>query len=145
MLNLTSSEKKTIYITLFVICLSALVQFIKSGVNKPSEYDYSVMDSIFFKRSYQNPDSVLKKVLSVKNENISENSKNTDKKIEIININTATTVDFEKLPYIGPVIAKRITEYRLANKRFETIQDLKKVKGIGEKTLQKLKPYISVE
>jgi competence protein ComEA len=49
------------------------------------------------------------------------------------------------LPSIGPAIAKRIIDYRLANGRFETIEQLKEVKGIGEKTFEKVKDRITVD
>ncbi len=62
-----------------------------------------------------------------------------------ININTATKTEFEKLPNIGPKKAERIIKYRLEHGDFKRIEDLVKVKGIGKKTLEKLRPHITLE
>ena len=54
-------------------------------------------------------------------------------------INRATAKEFESLDGIGPVLASRIVSYRKANGAFITIEDLKKVPGIGEITFAKFK------
>lgn len=59
-----------------------------------------------------------------------------------IDLNSATKQELEKLPHIGPVIAQRIIDYRMQRGRFETIDELVNVKGIGNKTLFKIKPYL---
>ncbi len=61
-----------------------------------------------------------------------------------ININTATQQQLESLSGIGPVKAKAIIDYRSKNGAFKSVDDLKKVSGIGDKTLEKLKKDISV-
>jgi competence protein ComEA len=48
------------------------------------------------------------------------------------------------LPEIGPVLAQRIVAYRNAFGDFESIEDLLRVNGIGEKTLDKIRDYITV-
>ena len=58
-----------------------------------------------------------------------------------INVNVATLEELQRLPGIGAKIAERIVEARKA-KPFEAIEDLRKVGGIGTKTLDKLKPFI---
>jgi competence protein ComEA len=59
-----------------------------------------------------------------------------------VNINTADQEILTQLPGIGPVTADRIVEYRKANGNFKSIDELTSVKGIGDKTLAKLKPYL---
>jgi competence protein ComEA len=59
-------------------------------------------------------------------------------------INTATQSELDKLPGIGPAKAKAIVEYRAKNGPFKSINDLKRVKGIGGKTFDELKGQISV-
>lgn len=61
-----------------------------------------------------------------------------------ININTATQQQLESLNGIGPVKAKAIIDYRSKNGAFKTVDDLKRVSGIGDKTLDKLRKEISV-
>ena len=61
-----------------------------------------------------------------------------------IDINTATLEEFESLPGIGPVTAERIIRYRDINGRFDIVEDLTEVSGIGEKTLEKLRDRLVV-
>lgn len=60
-----------------------------------------------------------------------------------INVNTATQEELEGLPSIGPAKAKAIVEYRTKNGPFQSPEDLLKVPGIGEKTLEKLRGEIT--
>ena len=62
----------------------------------------------------------------------------------ILNINRATAKELDKLPGIGPVIAGRIIEYRKVNGAFQSIDDLRKVQGIGASILEKFKSKIRV-
>ena len=66
-------------------------------------------------------------------------------KPSLLNINTATAEELQTLPSIGPQMAKRIVLYREENGNFILVDDLIGVKGIGEKTLEKIKPYIGVD
>ena len=59
-----------------------------------------------------------------------------------ININTASAEEFDALPGIGPAMAKRIIEYRETEGAFTAIEDIKKVKGIGEAKFEKMKDKI---
>lgn len=61
-----------------------------------------------------------------------------------ININIASQSQLESLPGIGPTYAKRIIDYRSANGGFKSIEQLKNVKGIGDKTYAKFKDLISI-
>ena len=62
-----------------------------------------------------------------------------------VNINTATAEELdEKLTGIGPTIAKRIIEYRNSIGKFSSIEEIKNVSGIGDKTFEKFKDMICV-
>jgi competence protein ComEA len=62
-----------------------------------------------------------------------------------ININTADEASLEDLKGIGEAKAKAIIEYRQKNGPFKSVDDLKNVKGIGEKTLDDLREQVSVQ
>ena len=62
----------------------------------------------------------------------------------LIDLNTATSVQLETLPRIGPRTAERILEYRREHGRFERIEDLMDVRGIGERTFLMLRPLVTV-
>jgi competence ComEA-like helix-hairpin-helix protein len=64
--------------------------------------------------------------------------------VDKVNINTADKEALSSLPGVGPVIADRIIEYR-ENEPFKNKEGITKVKGIGEKTFQKIKDLIVVE
>ena len=61
-----------------------------------------------------------------------------------ININIATIDELQALPNIGPKKAQAIIEYRQTNGSFQTIDQIKEIKGIGEKTYEELAHLISV-
>jgi competence protein ComEA len=63
---------------------------------------------------------------------------------EKVNINTASAEELDKLPEIGPVKAQAIVDYRKANGKFSSIEDVMKVSGIKEGTFAKIKDYIVV-
>lgn len=46
---------------------------------------------------------------------------------------------------IGPVLAERIIQYRNKYGKFKSVDELIRIKGIGPKTLEKLRPYVTVE
>ncbi len=62
-----------------------------------------------------------------------------------ININTASVTELDALPGIGPAMGQRIIDYRNQNGSFETIEDLKKVRGIGDKSFEELKDLVTVQ
>jgi competence protein ComEA len=63
----------------------------------------------------------------------------------VVNINSASAEELMFLPRIGPAVAQRIVEFREANGRFKTTEDLMLVRGIGEKTYELLRPYVTVD
>ena len=66
-------------------------------------------------------------------------------KSALVNLNTATEADFQTISGIGQKRAQDIIAYREANGRFKSVDELKNVSGIGAKTLEKLKEYVTVD
>ena len=62
-----------------------------------------------------------------------------------ININTATAAELTALDGIGETIAQRIVDYRTQKGRFEVVEDIMKVNGIGKKKFAAIKDYIVAE
>lgn len=61
-----------------------------------------------------------------------------------VNINTASMEELQTLPRIGPQIAQRILDYRKENGSFKRVEDILKVRGIGERVFEQLKDRITV-
>lgn len=61
-----------------------------------------------------------------------------------VNINRANSAQLQTLNGIGPTKAQEILKYRKTHGSFQTVDELVNVKGIGPKTLIKLKPHVSV-
>jgi comEA protein len=148
MLDLTSSEKRTIFIISGILIVAGLFYVFQSFIEKPEIIDYSKSDSVFSRLTHMPPspeknsndNTVDKTQNSVL---ISEKSKPAVKiENNSIDINTADEKELEKLPRIGPAMANRIIDYRKKNGSFKSIDELTNVKGIGKKTLNLIKPYL---
>lgn len=61
-----------------------------------------------------------------------------------LDLNRATQAELERLPGIGPGLAKRILDYKQSHGRYKTVEELREVKGIGEKRWRKLEPLLTV-
>jgi competence protein ComEA len=72
-------------------------------------------------------------------------SNDEDKPTDKVNLNLADETTLQTLPGIGPSKAAAIMEYRTQNGSFKTVEDLKNISGIGDKTFEKLKEVITVE
>lgn len=62
-----------------------------------------------------------------------------------LDINTASVEQLQTLPGIGSVIAQNIVNYRQTHGAFEKIEDIMKIKGIGQKKFEKIKDLITVK
>jgi competence protein ComEA len=64
--------------------------------------------------------------------------------LDKVNLNTATSEQLQTLPGIGPATAKTIIEYRAKVGKFNKVEEIINVKGIGEKKFQKIKDRLVV-
>ena len=148
MFDFTPSEKRAVIIIAVVILLSGAVQLIVPHQSNPDLLDYTESDSVFSRRSsraYQLLDnSGSSGQIEVKRITSQPESYPSDLRTGSVNINSADEHVLKQLPRIGPAMARRIIDWRNTNGPFKKIEDLLKVKGIGIKTLNKLKPYITL-
>jgi competence protein ComEA len=63
----------------------------------------------------------------------------------VIDINAAALAELDLLPGIGPVMARRIIDNREKAGPFKTVDDLGRVRGIGPKTIERLRAHVRVE
>lgn len=84
-------------------------------------------------------------VVKEKDKNINSDSDEEVNEAKKIDINNADIEALKTLPGVGPVIARRIIEYRKTHGRFNTIEEIKNVKGIGEKKFKEIKEIITVK
>ena len=62
----------------------------------------------------------------------------------LIDLNTASSLELRTLPGIGPVYAERIVSHREANGSFASVDDVQDVSGIGPKTLESIRAFVTV-
>ncbi|MBW7887409.1 MAG: helix-hairpin-helix domain-containing protein [Bacteroidetes bacterium] len=125
----TKNEQKVFFFLSLVFFIGAGIKGYKYFIYEPEHqrFDYSQTDSIF-------------------NELSKAAANDSDAVVKIkINLNTAAKHELMRLPGVGEATAERILLYRTEKKNFSTIEDLKKIKGIGSKKFEKLKPFITVE
>lgn len=62
----------------------------------------------------------------------------------VVDLNRATAEELMRLPGVGPVLADRIVRSRESQGRFNRVDDLRRVRGIGPATLERLRPLLTV-
>jgi competence protein ComEA len=136
-----------------------LNEVIKKAGGFTSEADWSNINLV-----YQLNENVMIKILKkgqVKNSESADNpagigtlletddggvvsKASSEKKNSKINLNTATEAELDSLPGVGPKTATDIIVYRQTNGKFKSINDLRKISGIGESKFSKIKDLITV-
>jgi len=114
------------------IILSALSIILLAGVG------------LIFKKTNSNHSIPVIKSISLEKADLSAIDK-IIRDYSIVNINIANASELEKLSGVGPVLAKRIIDYRQTNGLFNHKEDLLKVKGIGPKLYKRLRESTSIE
>ena len=142
---MTLFTKREKHVILFLVCTLTLGYGVKLYQGSHLYNDFKPVTSIE-KESFEKKARLAYDTSKRKGLNSSESSTENDSKpqTEIININTAEKQNLVKLPKIGTITAERIIRFRDNYGPFKSFDDLLKVKGIGPKTLEKLKPQITL-
>jgi comEA protein len=121
----TKKEKNIILVIAFVLLLGAVGFIVRLVIKK--------------QRSLRSADVSVKESFDRENEQYEE-AKLPAKPV----INTAGLMEIEALPFLGIERSKDIIEYRDKNGPFKDLDELTNISGIGAKTLEKLKPLITL-
>jgi comEA protein len=145
-MHFTQTQRKAILFLIAIFTLIVAYHYVDQIVYRPEPFDFSQFDEEFDARK----DSIEKlleqdEVYDNPVGSESEQSATAPKTEIIVNINSASLKELATLPRIGPVIARRIIDYRNQNGGFTKKEDIMEVRGIGEKTYESLKGLISVE
>ena len=122
----TKKEKNIILVIALVLLLGAVGFIVRKVIKK--------------QRALRSTDVSMKDAFKREDESFDGSETPT----EPVNLNTAGLMEIEALPYLGIERAKDIIEYRDKNGPFKSLDELTNISGIGQKTLEKLKPLITL-
>ncbi len=122
----TKKEKNIILVVAFVLLIGAVGFVVRLVIKK--------------QRSLHTADVSMKESFDRENEQYEE----AKLPAKPVNINTAGLMEIEALPFLGIERSKDIIEYRDKNGPFKNLDELTNISGIGAKTLEKLKPLITL-
>lgn len=150
---ITRSESNVILGLVFLCCLGLAARYVQRHARPLPDVDYTEAERVFEQASnaaLTTPDEPVQSLSTAASAAPSMPAETTyppeaSSPVGLIDLNTASAGTLQQLPRIGPKIAARIVAYREAHGPFRRIQDLEQVRGIGAKTLARLKPYLVVE
>lgn len=150
-LGITGKELKLLLFLLIIFFAGLLIKSVKRIYPEHEKFDYSSIDSMFSKTEYipdssdrefkGKNDSLIVEELTKRNKHEGKASMLMNKKIDI---NKATIAELKMLPGVGEKTAEAILAYRIKVMKFDSIEELMKIKGIGSKKFEKVKDYIVV-
>ncbi len=118
----------------------------KDEVTSLKQYDYSLQDSLFWNNlTTEQNRNIAKKKVDYEQELYDFSANELESVLTKINVNTASVEELKTLPGIGEKTAKKIIFYRDTHGKFRSVNELINVRGIGEKKLDRIKNYILIE
>lgn len=146
-LAITESELRAMIALLAFLLIGTLVKSYQERHPPFDEAIYAEADSLFLAavETLQHAASQQPSTAAVQEESDTTALQLLISSAGKVNLNTSTQQELEQLPRIGPAMARRIIAYRTAYGPFRTKDDLLNVKGIGEKTLERLKDRITLD
>ena len=158
--GLTKTEINTLIFVFATFIIGLVARTIKKDHNvvSPKKFNYNTYDSLFNrvnqeyekglvsnKNNEKRVDSQAELYDFSTNKIDSKKNKSSELKLHSININTVNESVFIKLPGIGQKIARRIILLREKKGRFNRLDELIEVKGIGSKKLENIIKYLYIE
>lgn len=144
-LALTNAERRAIIFLTGTFMLGLLIRLLQGTFASPPIFDYSASDSAFAALSVgpAPADTPADRA----NDPLSEDLTNGPrKKVDPrVNINSATKDALMTLPGIGSAMADRIILERTDGGPFRAAADLKRVRGLGPKRIEQLRPLVTVD
>ena len=141
-LGLTKSEAGVILFLSFGLILGGAAKILK--MDKATEhFDFSQSDA-YFQAASAKIDSIIAVEEDTLHAQGGSQSKAKPSVAFPIDLNLATQTELTALPGVGETTAKRIINFRSSNSKFTSVDDLLKVKGIGPKKFEKIKPFVKV-
>lgn len=142
-LGLTKSEAGVILFLSFGLIVGGTAKLLKLD-ESTARYDFTKSDS-----SFEAASSKIDSIVAAEEDTLKIGSQSHLKtklpQTGPIDLNKATVNELTSLPGVGKATAQKIIEYRSSVSKFDSVTELMKVKGIGPKKFQKMKPYIKVE
>ena len=130
-MKLTADEHRALAFIAALLCLSAAVRVVglPDPVDVPAEDGFDLGEHIATVEAAVAEAEEMERPLA---------------EGETVDPNTASAVQLNRLPRVGPALAERIVADREANGRFRRLADLGRVAGVGERTLELLAPHVSL-
>lgn len=138
----TKNEQRVFFLLAAVFLIGASIRIYRAYFVPPPvrQFDYTALDKEFEERS--------KHLTSIGQAPAKRDSAGRSEKKSVpsvVKLNSAGKAELVALPGVGDGTAERILAYRAEHGRFTSIDELKKVKGIGGKKFERLRPYLRLQ
>ncbi len=134
-LALTTSERRVLQFLLAGFILGLGVKLARDVFASPAKFDYSATDSTF---------AALSAAPGGENED-QTGTLDAEHDAGPVRVNSASKGALMSLPGIGEVMAERIILERQDNGPFRSVEDLKRVRGIGSRRVEQLRPLVIID